>query len=77
MTQAELAARAGIGVNTVSTLEAGRKSALKSLARKVMVLGQLSELEALFMPKLESLDDIRRYEKSASRQRIKRRSDKA
>lgn len=77
MTQAELAARAGIGVNTVSNLEAGRNVAFESLVRVVMVLGRLSELEALFLPKLESLDDILRYEKSASRQRIKRKSNDA
>lgn len=77
MTQAELAARAGIGVNTVSNLEAGRNVAFESLVRVVMVLGRLSELEALFMPKLDSLDDILRYEKSASRQRIKRKLNNA
>lgn len=77
MTQAELAARAGIGVNTVSNLEAGRNVAFESLVRVVMVLGRLGELEALFLPKLESLDDILRYEKSASRQRIKRKSQNA
>lgn len=71
MTQAELAGRAGIGVNTLSNLEAGRNVSFESLLRVAMVLGRLSELEALFMPKLESLDDILRYEKSASRQRIK------
>lgn len=73
MTQTELAGRAGIGVNTLSNLEAGRNVSFESLVRVAMVLGRLGELEALFMPKLESLDDILRYEKSASRQRIKRK----
>lgn len=77
MTQAELAGRAGIGVNTLSNLEAGRNVSFESLVRVAMVLGRLGELEALFMPKLESLDDILRYEKSASRQRIKRKSKDA
>ncbi len=77
MTQAELAGRAGIGVNTLSNLEAGRNVSFESLVRVAMVLGRMSELEALFLPKLESLDDILRYEKSASRQRIKRKSDNA
>ena len=77
MTQAELAGRAGIGVNTLSNLEAGRNVSFESLVRAAMVLGRMSELEALFMPKLESLDDILRYEKSASRQRIKRKSHNA
>lgn len=77
LTQAELAARAGIGVNTLSNLEAGRNLTFESLVRVVMVLGRTSELETLFLPKLESLDDILRYEQSASRQRIKRKSHHA
>lgn len=77
MTQAELSGRAGIGVNTLSNLEAGRNVSFESLVRVAMVLGRMAELEALFLPKLESLDDILRYEKSASRQRIKRKSDNA
>lgn len=77
MTQSELAGRAGIGVNTLSNLEAGRNVSFESLVRAAMVLGRMSELEALFMPKLESLDDIVRYEKSASRQRIKRKQHNA
>ena len=75
MTQAELAGRAGIGVNTLSNLEAGRNVSFESLVRAAMVLGRMNELEALFMPKLDSLDDILRYEKSASRQRIKKKID--
>lgn len=71
MTQAELAGRAGIGVNTLSNLEAGRNISFESLVRVAMVLGRLSELESLFKPKLESLDDMLRYEKNANRQRIK------
>lgn len=65
MTQAELAVRDGIGVNTVPNPEAGRNVAFESLVRVVMVLGRLSELEALFMPKLESVyaeaGECRRY----------------
>jgi len=75
MTQAELAARAGIGVNTLSNLEAGRNVSFESLVRAAMVLGRMNELESLFLPKLDSVDDILRYEKSASRQRIKRKID--
>ncbi|MBX8493056.1 helix-turn-helix transcriptional regulator [Pseudomonas cichorii] len=77
MTQADVAARAGIGVNTVSNLEAGRNVAFESLVRVAMVLGRISELEGLFQPKLDSLDDILRYENSASRQRAKRKPKNA
>lgn len=73
MTQAEVAGRAGIGINTVSNLEAGRNVGFENLVRVAMVLGRAKEIEALFMPKLESIDDIRRYEESTRRQRIKRK----
>ena len=73
MTQADVAARAGIGVNTVSNLEAGRNVSFENLVRVTMVLGRLDELEALFKPNLNSVDDILRYESTVSRQRIKRK----
>jgi transcriptional regulator with XRE-family HTH domain len=74
MTQSELAQRAGVAVNTVSNLEAGRNVGFEVVVRIAMVLGRAGELESLFMPKLESLDDLRRYEQNATRQRIKKRS---
>lgn len=77
MTQADVAARAGIGVNTVSNLEAGRSVAFESLVRVAMVLGRLQELDGLFKPKLDSLNDILRYENSANRHRIKKSSKNA
>lgn len=77
MTQAEVAARAGIGVNTLSNLEAGRNTSFESLVRIATVLGRLSELEDLFQPRLESLDDRVRYDSSAKRQRVKRKSGDA
>ena len=73
MTQADVASRAGIGTNTVSNLEAGRNVGFENLVRVAIVLGRTKEIEALFRAKLESLDDIRRYEGSATRQRIKRK----
>ena len=73
MTQADVAARAGVGVNTVSNLEAGRNVSFENLVRIAMVLGRLKELEELFKPQLNSVDDILRYENNTARQRIKRK----
>lgn len=73
MTQADVAARAGIGVNTVSNLEAGRNVSFENLVRVAMVLGRLKELEELFKPDLNSVDDMLRYESNTARQRIKRK----
>jgi transcriptional regulator with XRE-family HTH domain len=77
MTQSDVAARAGIGANTVSNLEAGRSVVFENLIRVAMVLGRSKELEGLFLPKLDSLDDILRYENSATRHRAKRKSKRA
>lgn len=74
MTQAEVAARAGIGTNTVSNLEAGRNVGFENVVRVAMVLGRAKELEGLFLPKLDSIEDIRRYEDSLNRHRIKRKA---
>ena len=77
MTQADVAGRAGIGANTVSNLEAGRNVGFETVVRVAMVLGRARELEDLFLPKLDSLEDIRRYENSASRHRARRKSGNA
>lgn len=74
MKQSEVAARAGIGVGTLSNLEAGRSVAFDSVVRVAMVLGRLNDLEHLFAPRLESLDDIVRYDQGAQRQRIRGKS---
>ncbi|AFJ47042.1 helix-turn-helix transcriptional regulator [Shimwellia blattae DSM 4481 = NBRC 105725] len=74
MTQAELAKRAGLGVNTVSNLESGKNTGFENVVRIAMVLGRTAELEALFKPKLESLEDLRRYESTLVRQRIRKRN---
>lgn len=77
MTQADLAARAGIGTNTVSNLEAGRNVGFENLVRVAMALGRAQELDGLFMPRLESIEDIQRYEDSAKRLRSKRKTGNA
>ena len=73
MTQSDVASRAGLGVNTVSNLESGRSVNFESVVRVAMVLGRSKELETLFQPRLESLDDLQRYEEGISRKRIKKR----
>lgn len=77
MTQADVANRAGIGSNTVSNLEAGRNVGFENMVRVAMVLGRARELEGLFMPALDSLEDVRRYEQTARRQRSSRTFDDA
>ena len=77
MTQAEVAARAGVGVNTLSNLEAGRSVAFENLIRVAMVLGRSRELEALFKPQLDSLDDVIRYENRVTGQRGRKRARNA
>lgn len=49
LTQRELAARAGIGVRTVRSLEAGQKPTLETLIRALRALGRLANLET-FLP---------------------------
>jgi transcriptional regulator with XRE-family HTH domain len=73
MTQADLAGRAGISPNTVSNLEAGRNVGLENVVRVAIVLGRSQEIEHLFLPKLDSIEDILRYENSANRHRTKRK----
>jgi len=77
MTQAEVAARAGVGVNTLSNLESGRNTSFESVVRVAMVLGRSAELAALFQPRLDSLDDMLRYEASTQRHRVKRKASRA
>lgn len=77
MTQADVAGRAGIGINTVSNLEAGRNVGFENVVRVAMVLGRGKELEGLFLPMLDSLEDVRRYENSAKRQRTRRKAGHA
>ena len=71
MTQSELAKRAGIGVNTLSNLESGKNTGFENIIRVAMVLGRTDELQGLFKPRLESLEDLRRYESTLTRKRIR------
>ncbi|HBY9439621.1 helix-turn-helix domain-containing protein [Raoultella sp. DY2415] len=71
MTQSELAKRAGIGVNTLSNLESGKNTGFENIIRVAMVLGRTDELQGLFKPRLENLEDLRRYESTLTRKRIR------
>lgn len=75
MTQSELAKRAGIGVNTLSNLESGKNTGFENIIRVAMALGRTAELEGLFKPRLESLEDLRRYESTLTRKRIRSKGD--
>lgn len=74
MTQAEVAARAGVGVNTVSNLESGKNVGFENVVSVAITLGRMKDLEELFKPQFESLDDILHYEQNVNRQRIKKKS---
>lgn len=77
MTQAEVAGRAGLSSNTVSNLEAGRNVGFENIVRVAMVLGRNRELEDLFRPRVDSLEDVRRYEDSSLRRRIRKKTSHA
>ena len=49
LTQAKLAERAGLGVRTVRSLEAGDKTTVETLIRVLRALGRLAALDA-FLP---------------------------
>ena len=49
LTQEEMARRAGIGVRTVRSLEAGQKTTVETLVRVLRALGKLAALDA-FLP---------------------------
>lgn len=63
ITQKELAARAGLSVGTVKTLEATGQSSLDSLVRVVSALGLVDELGGLFVLKTNSIAAMERVER--------------
>ncbi|WP_267086990.1 MULTISPECIES: helix-turn-helix domain-containing protein [Xanthomonas] len=69
--QSEVAKRAGVAMSTISNLENGQSVSLDNWVRVTMALGRAQELEGLFLPKLNSVDEILRYEESLSRQRMR------
>lgn len=77
MTQGELAARAGVSKSTISKVESGQSVRFEYIVRVAMALGRASELENLFQPILDSIEDVNRYEATATRQRVRNKDTHA
>ena len=72
LSQAELAARAGVSTGTVRTLEASGLISTDSLVRLVLALGLASNLQHLFELPLQSVAQMERADR-VQRQRAPRR----
>ncbi len=72
LTQAEVAARAGVSTPTISNLESGKNTAFETVVRVVSVLGLENELQDLFMLKPLSIAALERMEQLPQRVRRKR-----
>ncbi|WP_420007576.1 helix-turn-helix domain-containing protein [Xanthomonas sacchari] len=69
--QSEVAKRADVAMSTISNLENGQSVSLDNWVRVTMALGRAQELEGLFLPNLNSVDEILSYEESSSRYRMR------
>ena len=72
LTQAELAARAGVSFGAVRKLEANGQTTLATFIRCVQALGAEEELEPLLAPRLQSIAAMERHEHAVQRQRARR-----
>lgn len=72
LSQAELAARAGVARGAVVHLEKSGASTLPTLARVVQVLGLEGELQPLFLPRVQSIAQLEQAEGIHRRQRAPR-----
>lgn len=72
LTQAEVAARAGVSTPTISNLESGKNTAFETVVRVVSVLGLENELQDLFMLQPLSIAALERMEQLPQRVRHKR-----
>ena len=75
MTQGELAARAGVSKSTISNVESGQSVRFEYIVRVAMA--RVSELENLFQPALDSIEDVNRYEATATRKRVRNKTSHA
>lgn len=72
LTQAELAARAGISPGAVRKLESGGQTTLSTFVRVAFALGAANDFEHLLSPQLASIAQMQRETSTASRQRARR-----
>ena len=71
LTQAELAARAGVSSGAVRKLEAGGQTTLATFIRCVQALGAESDLEPVLAPPLQSIAQMERNAQVALRKRAR------
>ncbi len=74
LTQAELAARAGVALGTVRKLEGSGQSSVESLVRVVQALGLVAELQNLWAQPPQSIAQMVQAEQASRRQRAPKRS---
>lgn len=72
LTQAEIAARAGISPGAVRKLESGGQTTLSTFVRVAFVLGAASDFEQLLVPQVASIAQMEREAGAASRKRARR-----
>lgn len=74
VSQDELAARAGLSISALKTLESSGKSTVESLLRAACALGLQGDFAGLFAPNaVHSIDDLERIERARKRQRAPRK----
>jgi len=73
MTQAEVAARAGVSKGTVSNIEKHGQGTLESLVRVLQAMGMTKELQPLFQPRPGSIEQLKHAEEVQERQRVSRK----
>lgn len=73
LTQADLAARAGVSVGTVKALEKTGQSSVTSLVQVSQALGLTDQLQTLFVLKVQSIADMEQAQ-LAQRQRAPRKA---
>ena len=74
LTQAELAARAGISHGAVRKLESGGQTTLSTFVRVAFALGAANDFEQMLAPQVASIAQMKREAGAASRQRARRKS---